>query len=99
MVLGVLNDLVEAALQKETNKTAKQAFTEARAAILLFKPDATEADKIEAVATVRARGDQEALALLSGLPAETSPAVLRTAASAVSSIQSSLAVWSTAQNA
>ncbi|WP_315838648.1 urea ABC transporter permease subunit UrtB [Bradyrhizobium prioriisuperbiae] len=90
---------IESALQKETNSAAKRAFASARAAILLFKPDATEADKIEAIATVRARGDQEALALLSGLPAETSPAVVRTAASAVSSIQSSLAIWSTAQNA
>ena len=51
---------IDAALQKETNKDAKQAFSEARAAILLFKDDATDAEKLDAVATVRARGDQEA---------------------------------------
>jgi urea transport system permease protein len=90
---------VESALQKETNSSAKRAFASARAAILLFKPDSSEADRIDAVATIRARGDQEALAMLSGLPADTSPGVARAAASAVGSIQSSLAIWSAAQNA
>src|SRR5215475_11755221 len=55
-------DAVESALSKETNKSVKTALSEARAAILLFKSDASEVDKLEAVATVRARGDQEALA-------------------------------------
>ena len=48
------------ALAKETNKAAKAAFTEARAAILLFKADAREADRLEAIAILKARGDQEA---------------------------------------
>src|SRR6516225_11283581 len=38
-------DAVESALAKETSKTAKQALAEARAAILLFKSDATEVEK------------------------------------------------------
>ena len=59
--------LVDEALKNETIKAAKLAFTEARAAILLFKPDATDAEKLEAIATIKARGDQEALALLTGL--------------------------------
>jgi urea transport system permease protein len=91
--------VIDGALQKETNKAAKLAFTEARAAILLFKPDATDAEKLEAIATIRARGDQEALALLSGLTGEQSPAIARAAASATSAIQNRLALWSTAQNA
>jgi len=37
--------VIDGALQKETNKAAKLAFTEARAAILLFKEDATDAEK------------------------------------------------------
>ncbi len=90
---------IESALQKETNGAVKRAFASARAAILLFKTDASEADKFDAIATIRARGDQEALALLSGLPAETSPAVARAAANAVTSIQNNLAIWSTLQNA
>jgi urea transport system permease protein len=90
--------VVEGALAKETNKAAKAAFTEARAAILLYKSDASDAEKLEAVATIKARGDQEALALLTGL-ADQSPLVARAAASAIASIQSTLAVWSAVQNA
>ncbi len=46
--------VVDGALAKETDKAAKLAFTEARAAILLFKEDATDAEKIEAIATIKA---------------------------------------------
>jgi len=91
--------VVDGALAKETNKGAKLAFTEARAAILLFKADATDAEKLEAIATIKARGDQEALALLTGLTGEQPPAIARAAASATSAIQSNLALWSTVQNA
>ena len=63
----------------ETNAAAKRAFNEARAAILLFKPDATDVEKLEAIATIKARGDQEALALLTGLTGEQSAARARAA--------------------
>src|SRR5260370_36028139 len=66
--------VIDGALQKETNKAAKLAFTEARAAILLLKEDATYAEKLEAIATIKARGDQEALALLTGLTGDQPPA-------------------------
>ncbi|MGY8632441.1 urea ABC transporter permease subunit UrtB [Bradyrhizobium sp. 14AA] len=89
---------VDAALAKETNKSVKAALGEARAAILLFKPDAAEVEKLEAVALLKARGDQEALALLTGM-GDQPASVTKAAASAISSIQSSLAVWSTVQNA
>src|SRR3981189_3510707 len=91
--------VIDGALQKETNKGAKLAFTEARAAILLFKGDATDAEKLEAIATIKARGDQEALALLTGLTGDQPPAIARAAANATSAIQSNLALWSTVQNA
>ena len=78
--------VIDGALAKETNKAAKLAFTEARAAILLFKPDATEVEKLEAIATIKARGDQEALALLTGLSGDQPLAVARAAASATSAI-------------
>ena len=67
--------LVDEALKKETDKAAKLAFTEARAAILLFKPDATDAEKLEAIATIKARGDQEAMALLTGLTGDQPAAI------------------------
>jgi urea transport system permease protein len=91
--------LIDGALQKETNKSVKQAFTEARAAILLFKDDATEQQKLEAIATIKARGDQEALAMLTDVPADAPPAVVHAAAAAVSAIQQRLALWSVVQNA
>jgi urea transport system permease protein len=90
---------VESALAKETNKSVKAALGDARAAILLFKSDATEVQKLEAVATIKARGDQEALALLSDIGTDQPASVAKAATSAIGSIQNSLAVWSTVQNA
>src|SRR6202000_3087201 len=72
--------VIDGALKKETNKAATLAFSEARAAILLFKPDATDAEKLEAIAVIKARGDQEALALLTGLSGDQSPALASAAA-------------------
>src|ERR1700675_4366824 len=91
--------VIDGALAKETNKAAKAAFTEARPAILLYKPDATDVEKLEAIATVKARGDQEAMALLTGLGADQSPAIANAAAGATAAIQRTLALWSTVQNA
>jgi urea transport system permease protein len=90
---------VEGALARETNRSVKTALGEARAAILLFKSDAAEVQKLEAVATIKARGDQEALALLSDIGTDQPASVAKAAASAIGSIQSSLAIWSTVQNA
>src|SRR4030088_2216905 len=91
--------VIDGALQKETNKGAKLAFTEARAAILLFKGDANDAETLADIATIKARGDQEALALLTGLTGDQPPAIARAAANATSAIQSNLALWSYLQNA
>nr|HAQ94301.1 urea ABC transporter permease subunit UrtB [Afipia sp.] len=91
--------VIEGALQKETNGGAKRAFAEAKAAIVLFDPKASEADKLEAISVIRDRGDQEALALLTGLSFDPSSALGRTSAAAISSIQGKLAIWATAQNA
>jgi urea transport system permease protein len=90
---------VETALAKETNRTAKQALTDARAAIVLFKSDAAEADKLDAIATVKARGDQDALGMLSDIGSDQPASVVKAAAAAVTAIQSRLAVWSAVQNA
>jgi len=91
--------VVDEALAKETNKTAKIALAEARAAILLFKSDASEADKLDAVAVIKARGDQEAMALLTSLPSDQPALVAKAITAAISSIQGNLAMWSTVQNA
>jgi urea transport system permease protein len=91
--------IVDGAIAKETNKAAKTAFAEARAAILLYKQDATDVEKLEAIATVKARGDQEAMALLTGLGPDQSPAIVSAAANATAAIQRTLALWSMVQNA
>ncbi|MCA6105960.1 urea ABC transporter permease subunit UrtB [Bradyrhizobium cenepequi] len=91
--------VVEGALAKETDKAAKQAFTEARAAIILFKSDASDNDKLEAVSVIKSRGDQEALAVLTSAAADQPPLIAKAIASAVSSMQSNLAMWSAVQNA
>ena len=91
--------LIDAALKKETNRDARQALTVARAAILLFKDDATEEQKLDAVATIRSRGDQEALAMLTDVSQDAPPTVVRAAASAISAIQQRLALWTVVQNA
>jgi urea transport system permease protein len=51
------------------------------------------------VAIIKARGDQEAMALLTSLGTDQPPLVAQAAASAISSIQSNLALWSMVQNA
>jgi urea transport system permease protein len=91
--------VIDGALKQETNQRAKLAFAEARAAILLFKQDATDTEKLEAIATIKALGDQEALALLTGLSGDQPPAIALAAAGATSSIQDNLARWSMVQNA
>jgi urea transport system permease protein len=90
---------LETAIAKEADAKVEQALNEARAAILLLSDDASEADRLDAIATLRARGDQDALALLASLPADAPPAVQRAARSAAASIEKRLALWSAVQNA
>jgi urea transport system permease protein len=78
---------LEAAIAKESDSRIKRTLEQARAAIVLNSPDASEADKLDAVA------------LLSALPADTPPAVAQAAAAAVTSISNSLGLWDTLQNA
>jgi len=90
---------VESALQKESNSAAKSAFIQTRAAILLSKTDATEAEKLDAIATISQRDDQDALALLNDVQAGSSERLTRARASAIASIKNKLAMWSVVQNA
>ena len=90
---------LETALGKETDARVKRALAQARAAVILNKPDAKEAEALDAVAVIRDRGDQDALGLLSALPAEAPGEVKKAAADAVGWIEGRLALWNTAQNA
>jgi urea transport system permease protein len=90
---------LSAAIAKETDSRVKRALEEARASVLVYKLDAPEAQRVDAVSTLRSRGDQEALALLAGLPSDSPASVKKSAQDAVTSIQNSLAVWASVQNA
>jgi urea transport system permease protein len=89
---------LDQAIPKETDPRVKRALVEARAAVVLYLDNAPDADKIDAIGVIRQRGDQDALALLGGLPAAASPAVTKAAAEAIDSIQSNLAIWTALQN-
>jgi urea transport system permease protein len=90
---------VDKAIAQETNAGIKRILEQARAAIILNTPGATDAQKLDAIAVVRDRGDQDALALLADIPNRESPAVAKAATAAIASIQTRLAEWDAVQNA
>jgi urea transport system permease protein len=90
---------IQTAIEKESDTYIKRALNEARAAVILNSDDASEADKLAAVAVIRARGDQDSVALLEALPAETPDAVAAAAKRAIAAIGNELAFWELAQNA
>ena len=90
---------LDKALAAETDPGVKKALAEARAAIILQSDDAGAADKIAAIAIARGRGDQDALALLEGLPGNLPLDVHKAAAAASEKIRSNLAIWNALQNA
>jgi urea transport system permease protein len=90
---------LDQAIAKETDARVKRALIEARAAVVLNLDDASDPDKIEAIGVIRARGDQDAVALLANVPPGSSPAVKKAATDAVASMQGNLALWNALQNA
>jgi urea transport system permease protein len=90
---------VEKALAAEKLERVKKVLNEARAAIVLTADDSSAPDRIAAIYIVRDRGDQDALALLDGLPADAPATVRAAAAAAKTKIERSLAIWNTVQNA
>ena len=89
---------LDAALAREKVADVKAALAEARAAILIGKADAPEAEQMAAVKLIAARGDQEALGLLRTVPANAPPAVKAAAAEGIASIERDLKFWEVAQN-
>jgi urea transport system permease protein len=90
---------LDVAIDKETVPSIKRALAEARAAVVLFGAEASEAEKLDAVATIRQRGDQDALGMLAGVPADAPAPVVRAARAGVIAIENELAMWAMAQNA
>ncbi len=85
------------AIAKENDAGVRSVMVQARAAARLADPASSDTDKLEDIAVIRARGDIEALGLLSSLhdqPAEVATA----AAAAIASIKRSEQLWSVAQS-
>ena len=90
---------LETALAKEQDPRVKRALAEARAAVILGRDKGSDDEKLAAVDIARQRGDQDALALLSSLPADTSPAVMKAATTTIGAIKNRLALWEAVQDA
>jgi urea transport system permease protein len=90
---------VEAALAKETDSRAAEALRQARAAILASDPSASTADRVAAIETLKARGDEDAQGLIDEVAAKAdSPEIKAAAASALASIKIRLQIWNVVQN-
>ena len=88
--------LVDTALAKEAEPKVKAALELAKAVLTLYGPG-DEAAKTAAVAVIAARGNQDALAILAGVPSP-SPALAAALDEAKGVIESRLAWWSALQS-
>jgi urea transport system permease protein len=95
---GALKAL-DAAIAKETESRIRRALQEARAAVILYADDPPAREKLDAIAVIRDRGDQDARGVLAGIPASAPEGVRTSAAAAVAAIDRQLAMWSAVQNA
>ncbi len=90
---------VNAALAKEANPRAAEALRQARAAILLSSPDASESDRLAAISVLKERGDQDAQSMIDEAAQKEQAGPVKTAAqSALSAIQFRLQLWNVVQN-
>ena len=89
---------LEQALAAETDPRIRLALVEARAVILLLSPTGADGVRLEAVATLRERGDRDALAILAGLPASAPETELAAAGEAVAAIERRQRTIAAAQN-
>ena len=86
------------ALAAEKDLAIRAVMEQARAAAVLSAPDAAETEKLAAIATIRARGDLDARALLASLK-DQSAAVAEAAASALTALDRKQQLWNLAQGA
>ena len=88
---------LDKAIAKETDPAVKQRLDQAHAAALLFSTNATDRDRLAAVAVIRARGDMDSRGLLDTLK-DQPPAVAAAAHAAILSIDQVLQLWSIVQS-
>jgi urea transport system permease protein len=86
-------------LAKESDPRVAEAFRLARAAIFATSDSATTQDRLLAIETLKARGNEDAQSLIEQLAQKTTdPAVKSAADSALASIHTRLAMWRIAQD-
>ncbi len=90
---------LDRAIAAEKDSGVGNAMRQARAAAQLANADAPEADRLAAVAILRARGDLDARAILASLPPNQPGSVTAAAADAVIGIDRLLQLWSLLQGA
>lgn len=88
---------LEAALEQENDPGVRAVMAEARAAIILNHGD-DDAARLEAIQVIADRGDQAALAALSGFSAQAGGPLRDAAATAMIAIERRLALWEAGQN-
>jgi len=88
---------LDQALAAETDESVKAVLHQARAAALLGT-DASEGDKLAAIAVIAGRGDRDALQLLQAVHDASAGPVQEAALVGVRSIERNLALWEAGQN-
>jgi len=89
---------LEKAIAAEKDPKIKSALIDARAAVLVLAADAPLNARLEAIATLRDRGDQDSLALLTNVAGASEGAIHDQAVAAANSVRARLWVWSQVQN-
>jgi urea transport system permease protein len=90
-------EVLEAAIAKEAVGSVKLKLEQARASSVLVS-DLPDAEKLAAIDTIAGVGSRDALSLLTGYEAGAEGALKDAASAAVASMNSTLALWASAQN-
>ncbi len=90
---------LDVALARETNARVAEVMSEARAAIIAGDASAPAADRLAALEALKRRGDADAQGLIEDVATTAEAGAVKTAAqSALSAIQTRLALWNAVQN-
>ncbi len=92
-----MREVLDGAIAAETEASVLAKMEQARAAIVLAG-DAGAEEKIAAIETVAARGNRDALSLLTAVAANSDGEVRAAAEGAVGNVEDVLALWDAAQN-
>jgi len=84
---------LDAQLSRESNPQVAEALRQARAAIVVLDPKTSSADRVAAVTTLKARGDQDAQSLIDEVGAKSDDPAVKTAALVAEAAIKAHLVW------